>query len=262
VTDQPTTCTTCGAAVTRRTYQPVDEPHPFGDTGEVKTGIAINEPCGHWSGARTGQRVEPSTFPAMFGPHQPDASGARAAQIQAVRDVTAWAEMDDQLASEVVDAVHAAGRDQGDARSYQQAVANARNNDLYRTWWRTTGIDWDEDDWLNQPARRALARYLEAVGPGGTGSERNHPGDAISASAHAHHRYAVAFHTLSAELSKAGRFVALSEREAAARAMLAAVDNLDRAWGRDNPATAAETGQDGTGVSGGCEAAETGGSEP
>src|SRR5690242_4520018 len=59
-------------------------------------------------------------------------------------------------------------------------------------------------------------------------------GDAISASAHAHHRYAVALDALRRAIPASALNV--PDLNAATRAVLAAVDDLDRAWGRDNPA--------------------------
>jgi hypothetical protein len=179
-------------------------------------------------------------------------SGPRAAQIQAVRDVMGWGQQPDTFneravadtAAELVDAVHAAGRDQdervtpterrgfgrrnphcsncgderggpfghetsecayrpgmtvgelvtlphlagrepevwdhyvdryfehepirreAEARGWAKAVQALLDVDRYRAWWRQ--VDSTDDDFVRMPDRRALARYLEAVGPDGT----------------------------------------------------------------------------------------------
>lgn len=113
-------------------------------------------------------------------------SGPRAAQIQAVRDVlgrTSLGPAAEDFAAELVDAVHAAGRDQDEARipadqvgayaaGWAAAVKTLLDTATYKRWhqqvYATTGVDHHRWQWN---ARVTLADYLEAVGPGGEGQK-------------------------------------------------------------------------------------------
>lgn len=178
-------------------------------------------------------------------------SGPRAAQIQAVRDLLndrAIGYSDPDLAAQLVDAVHAAGRDKGerptphlDRVKAELAEANERaDQGEARGWAKAVGALLDDqrfDAWRREHAplvsafhwaRRHAADYLEAVGPDGTAGLPAAVDGPESASV--------------AETTNPARS-ALSDQRA----------TLSR--------TSAETGQDGAGVDAGCGGADAGGSD-
>lgn len=110
-------------------------------------------------------------------------SGPRAAQIQAAMDLLVGRLPDNgpnvdeighpvtdepapgpELRAQLAEANERA--DQGEARGWAKAVQALLDVDRYRAWWRQ--VDSTDDDFVRMPDRRALARYLEAVGPDGT----------------------------------------------------------------------------------------------
>jgi hypothetical protein len=108
--------------------------------------------------------------------------------------------------------------DQGEARGWAKAVQALTDVDRYRAWWRQ--VDSTDDDFVRMPDRRALARYLEALGPDGT-----------------------------AEVAPNLGTVTPEDQALVARATGGRITSREIQPEYDDPATAAETGQAGRGAS-------------